>query len=214
MKKNTDIVLGLSFLAIVAIGMLVVASRGGTGSPQAASLVGSVIGWEKGSADAKVVLVEYSDFQCPACAAYYPLVKQVMQEFGDQVKFVYRHFPLVQIHANALSAARAAEAAGNQGKFWEMHDLLFEQQDVWESSRTVDATFAEYAVRLGLDMVQFKSDESSKETEKKILNDYQTGLVSGVAGTPTFFLNGKKINNPRNYEQFRTIILEALSTQQ
>ena len=159
-----------------------------------------------GDENAPVPVVEYADFQCPACAAYYPFVKQLGQEFKN-LSIVFRHFPLSQ-HANAREAAQAAEAAGKQGKFWEMHNLLFDNQDIWSQSSFAAETFNTYAQTLGLDMEKFKADFNSSETKTKIEADYQSG-VSEIDGTPTFFLNDKKIQNPQNYDEFRNIILQA-----
>lgn len=165
----------------------------------------------KGPADASVTLIEYSDFQCPACAAYYPLLKQLNQDFEGQIKFVYRHFPLMQIHANAELAAKAAEAAGLQGKFWEMHDMIFENQKSWASSANAAVIFAGYAVSLGLDSEKFATDINSTEVKQKVLRDYQSGLKAGVNGTPTFFINGEKIANPRGYDEFKALINSYLN---
>lgn len=164
-----------------------------------------------GNKNAKVVITEYSDFQCPACASYYGLVKQAHKDFGDNLAIIYRHFPLRQIHANAEIAALSAEAAGNQNKFWEMHDMLFENQKNWENDKNAKDMFIGYAKELGLNSEQFKRDLNSKESEQKIEADYQSGVKAGVNHTPTFFLNGKEIQNPRNYEEFKTAVSEAES---
>ena len=166
--------------------------------------------WSKGNKEAKIVLVEYSDFQCPACGAYYPLLKQLNQELGGEMQFVYRHFPLRQIHANAELAARAAEAAGRQGKFWEYHDLLFENQREWSEKSGAKNIFVRYAQSLDLDTGRFANDMDSQEAKEKVDKDYESGLKSAVDATPTFFLNGKKIQNPRSYDEFRNVIEEAI----
>jgi protein-disulfide isomerase len=165
----------------------------------------------KGNSESKVLLVEYSDFQCPACGRYYPLLKQLNQELGDQIQFVYRHFPLKQTHKNAEPAAFAAEAAGKQGKFWEMHDLIFEGQKDWSEKRNAKETFAEYAQSLNLDMERFKTDVESKEIKNKVRNDYSSGIKAGVNSTPTLFLNGKKLQNPRGYEELKQLVEEAMA---
>ncbi|MDP3973686.1 MAG: thioredoxin domain-containing protein [Candidatus Daviesbacteria bacterium] len=166
--------------------------------------------WVKGSKDAKVTLVEYSDFQCPACGAYYPVVKQLNQEFGDKIQFVYRHFPLRQIHINAEFAARAAEAAGIQNNFWQMHDMLFEKQKNWSGEKNVGDIFIEYARLLNLDVERFKNDLDLKEIKDRIEDSYQSGIRFRVNATPTFFLNDKKLQNPKSYEEFKKIIEEAI----
>ncbi len=164
----------------------------------------------KGNRDAKVILIEYSDFQCPACAFYYPLLKKFTEEFGNKLAIVYRHFPLPN-HQNAKPAAYAAEAAGQQGKFLEMHDLIFDNQKDWKDKRNPEEVFISYAQTLNLNIEQFKTDFDSKEIRKKVENAYQNGVRFGLNSTPTFFLNGKKIANPRNYEEFRTIIIQAIN---
>ena len=165
----------------------------------------------KGNGESKILVVGYGDFQCSACGRYYPLLKQLNQEFGDRVQFVYRHFPLKQTHRNAEPAAFAAEAAGMQGKFWEMHDLIFEGQADWSEKRNAKDIFAEYAQSLNLDMEKFKTDVRSKEVKNKVRNDYSSGIKAGVNSTPTLFLNGKKLQNPRDYEELKRLVEGALS---
>lgn len=166
--------------------------------------------WVKGGREAKVVLVEYGDFQCPACAAYFPLVAELHQEFGDQMAFVWRHFPLSQIHAQAELAARAAEAAGRQGKFWEMHDLIFANQASWAGQSKAGEIFLQYGRELKLDLDKYQNDLESAEVRERVKNDYQEGLAHGINSTPTFFLNGHKVH-PNNYGEFKNIIQRALA---
>ena len=184
---------------------------GGSEPEQSAILINAVSpsDWTKGNKEAKVILVEYSDFQCPACAYYQPLFKKLSEEFGDKITFAYRHFPLRQ-HQNARLAAYAAEAAGRQNKFWEMHDLIFENQNRWENRGDAENIFTGYARTLGLDIDEFKNGLSSKEIKDKVENDYQSGIRSNVNATPTVFLNGEKIKVPPNYDELQNIINEAL----
>lgn len=165
----------------------------------------SVSEWTKG-AKGMPILMEYSDFQCPACAAYYPLVKQLVAEFGMRVQFVYRHFPLGQLHAHAFTASYAAEAAGRQGKFWDMHDKLFEKQKEWSSASDSQALFVQYAQELGLDANQFKKDMNDGDIKDRVQKNYKSGEEAGVPGTPTFFFDGKRIQPPANYEAFKAIL--------
>jgi len=165
----------------------------------------------KGSPNALATLIEYSDFQCPACGAYYPILKQLNQEFSDRLRFIYRHFPLRQIHQNAELAARAAEAAGKQEKFWEMHDLLLENQKEWSEKTKAEDVFINYAQSFNLDIERFKNDIDSKEVKVKTKNDYQGGVNLGVNATPTFFLNGQKLQNPGSYDEFKKVIQEAIN---
>lgn len=163
----------------------------------------------RGSTIAPVTLVEYGDFQCPACGAYYPLVEQVVKEEGtDRLRFVFRHFPLSQ-HPNAVPAARASEAASIQGKFWEMYNLLYENQDSWATSTNPKPIFAEYAKQMGLDIAKFATDYDSQAVKDIIDNDYKGGAKGGVNSTPSYFVNGKQIVNPQSYDAFKKIIDDA-----
>ena len=216
-KTKTTRVILWSFIILFVAGTITLMAGLASKNTTTAEFVGGAVkaaeasDWVKGAPlkDAKVTLIEYSDFQCPACAVYYPMVKQLGQEFKN-VSIVYRHFPLSQ-HANARVAAQASEAAGQQGKFWEMHDMLFDNQNSWAGSTSAEQTFTAYAQTLGLEMEKFKTDYNSSETKTKIQADYQSG-VSEIDGTPTFFLNNKKIKNPQSYADFRSIIQQAGGT--
>lgn len=159
-----------------------------------------------------VTLVEYGDFQCPACGAYYPLVKQVKEKYKSEIQFQFRNFPLQQIHKNARAGARAAEAADKQGKFWEMHDLLYEGQKSWENTADPQSLFEGYATQLGLNADKFKQDYASSAANDTINADLAEGEKLGVNSTPSFFLNGKKLEEaPRDVEGFSKLIDEALA---
>lgn len=160
----------------------------------------------KGNQNAPVVLIEYLDFECEACRAYFPLVKQLETEFPNDLKVVKRYFPLPG-HRNAMPAALAVEAAGRQGKFNEMHDLLYTEQDKWgEKAAATPAVFEAYAEQLGLDMEKFKQDVASPEVKARVQRDVDGGIALGAQGTPTFILNGEKIENPQGYEPFKALI--------
>ncbi|MCF7843842.1 DsbA family protein [Candidatus Gracilibacteria bacterium] len=163
----------------------------------------------RGAQDGILTLVVFGDFQCPACAAYEPLVQQVVEDNKTIVKSVYKHFPLTQIHQNAMIAAKASEAAALQGKFWEMHDLLYEKQKDWSLGINAYDVLLTYATTLGLDTNKFKEDLNNKEIEDKIFAEYKEGVRLGVQGTPTFFLNGKKLESPTSLESFNRLILET-----
>lgn len=165
--------------------------------------------WIRGDANASVTLIEYADFQCPACAAYSPLVTQLHETFPEDLRIIFRHYPLTTIHANALPAARAAEAAGAQGKFWEMHDRLYETQLDWSGGDT-DKLFSQYAGELGLDVARFAADMNDGGIGDKIRADQREGNRNDVSGTPTFFLNGRKIANPAGFEQFRALVQQEI----
>lgn len=161
---------------------------------------------KNGNFSSAVTIIEYSDFQCPACGVYYPITKKLLETNGARVQFVYRYFPLRTIHQNAVAAARAAESAGKQGKFWEMHDFLFERQKEWSDEKNVRDALTRYAGELGLNVGQFLADFESSTVKDRVDRDYQSGERAGVEGTPTFFLNGKKIDTPRSYDEFQKII--------
>lgn len=150
-----------------------------------------------GNKDAKVVLIEYGDFQCPGCGSAHPIVKAMSEKYKDNLAFVFRNFPLTNIHPNARAAAAAAETAGQLGKYWEMHNILYENQDEWSSAST-DARagiFAGYAERIGLDKKTFTSKlDDTTNVSKKINFDLALGRKLNVSGTPTFYLNGKKLS--------------------
>jgi protein-disulfide isomerase len=141
----------------------------------------------QGPATAPVTLVEYGDYECPYCGRAYPIVKELQERMGDTMRFVFRNFPLSEIHPHAAQAAQAAEAAGAKGKFWEMHDVLFENQKALGS-----AHLAAYAERLGLDPVDFGEAIRRGDFEPRVREDFMSGVRSGVNGTPTFFINGSR----------------------
>lgn len=144
----------------------------------------------QGPADAPIVLVEYGDYQCPHCGRAYPIIKKIQKKLGNNLKFVFRNFPLAEIHPDATHAAIATEAAADQGKFWEMHDIIFENQGELE-----DADLIGYAQKLGIDVAKFEADFEKDEHQEKVEDDFESGVRSGVNGTPTFFINGEKYND-------------------
>lgn len=150
-----------------------------------------------GKADSKVVFIEYGDFQCPSCGGAYAQVKAATEQYQDKVAFIFRNFPLTTIHPNARVASAAAEAAGLQGKYWEMHDLLYQSQSAWENltgnQRT--AEFVGYAGQISLDEAKFKTDLASSLVNKKISFDQAIGKKIGVDATPTFYLNGTQLSS-------------------
>ena len=166
--------------------------------------------WTRGNKDSKVILIEYSDFQCPACQFYYKMVDDLVNEFGNHIYFAYRNYPLKQ-HPNAVPAAQAAEAAGVQGKFWEMSDLLFANQKEITALQNPKDKFVEYANNLGLNKDQFLKDYDSSKTKDSIIASGKNADKLKLRGTPSFFLNGKLINNPRDYESFRQLIRDELA---
>ncbi|HEV2884356.1 MAG TPA: thioredoxin domain-containing protein [Pyrinomonadaceae bacterium] len=146
-----------------------------------------------GEANAPVTLEEYGDFQCPPCGLFHPILKQMESEFGAKLRVVFRQYPLVPAHAHALSAARAAEAAGMQGKFWPMHDLLYENQSIWKDEFDVRTIFEGFATKIGLDLEKYRRDLTSQTVEQRIFLDGKRARALGVKGTPTVFLNGREV---------------------
>ena len=209
----------LKKLLIVAFGVFILVFAGfktlrwiTTPTPEIAGVGVEVqeTDWVEGKMSAPISLIEYSDFQCPACATYSPLVKKLLQEYPENLKVVYRHFPLVSIHKNALPAAKAAEAAGKQGKFWEMHDILFERQDDWTNEGHPKEKFIKYAKELELGEDIFLTDYESGEVEDKVKSHLNLSNQLGLNATPTFFINGERVRNLGGYETLQSLIEEEL----
>ena len=165
----------------------------------------------EGKGSTGITLVEYGDFQCPFCGQYYPIVKQIQSEYNDQIFFQFRNYPLTNLHPNAFAAARAAEAAGMQDKFWEMHDALYETQQQWSEMSDATPFFDELAKKLDLDTAKFKKDRSSIAVNNLINADLAAGAKLKVEGTPTFFLDGKKISTTQDPDSFRKAIDAAIA---
>lgn len=193
------VVLFLGGLVALSNGNKVDVSTVDTNAIQPASeSTGDIADHVLGNKDSKVVLIEYGDFQCPGCGAVHPTIKSLAEKYDDQIAVVFRNFPLTTIHPNAREAAATAEAAGLQGKYWEMHDKLFQNQDSW-SSLSVDERgdfFANYARELGLNVDRFNADRSSEQVTQKINYDLALGRKIGVSGTPGLYLNGTAITQP------------------
>ena len=144
-----------------------------------------------GPADAPVTLVEYGDYECPSCGMAHPIVTSIRRKMGDRLRFVFRPFPLTQSHPHAAQAAQAAEAAAGQGRFWEMHDALFEHQD-----RLEDADLERYARSIGIDADRLARELEEGAYADRVRNSFRSGVRSGVNGTPTFFINGERHDGP------------------
>jgi|SRR5450432_1173688 len=160
----------------------------------------------QGDDNAECTLVEYGDYQCPHCGRAYPIVKRVQKHFGKRLRFVFRNFPLNEIHPQAESAAETAEFASTQNKYWEMHDALFENQ-----SRFSPSFFPELAQKLGLDPAALKDALAKEEFKAHVRSDFMSGARSGVNGTPTFFINGQRLDGPWDYEDLVDAIGGALA---
>lgn len=207
--KNRSLTYFVGFLVLVfaIAGAILFAGRG------SGTVVGQVTppnenDHVRGSLTAKAVLIEYSDFECPACGSYFPYIEDMKKEFGNDLAVIYRHFPLTQ-HKNAKNAAIAAEAAGKQGKFWEMHDVIFRNQSAWTGKDDTSEFFAAYAKEIGLDVAKFQTDLTDKALEERVENDTLEGMAARIASTPSFFLNGGSVT-PQNPNELKTLVAEAI----
>jgi protein-disulfide isomerase len=219
------------FLAVIAVvvllfvGVFAFSGHKSNSNSKSSSRGGTPTNHVEGQGKSGVTLVEYGDYQCPFCEQYYPVVKQIAAEFNDQIIFQFRNLPLTSIHQNAFAGARAAEAAAAQGKFWEMHDVLYQNQSQWSESSNPSQFFQLYAKQLGLNVAQFNKDYSSNKVNEAINadtaefpKDYKAATGSYDAnkdeGTPTFFLNGKKIQSTANASSFESQIKQAIAQKQ
>ena len=206
-SKRFAIVLAVMVLGIIGV---IIFSKQTQSDPSAAAVAGSNNVY--GKLDSQVVLTEFVDFQCEACYAYYPYVKQLKEAYSDRVKFQVRNFPITSGHQFSMQAARAGEAAARQGKFWEMHDLLFEGQKSWEQTQNPQSYFDQYAEQVGLNMEQYRTDRDSADVAAVINKDLDDVKALGGDGTPTFLLNGVKIENPGpTFEELSKVLDDALA---
>jgi protein-disulfide isomerase len=164
-----------------------------------------------GPADAGVKLEEFGDFQCPSCGTLHPILKKLEAEYDARVALTFREFPLAAIHPNAVEAARAAEAAGLQGRFWQMHDRLYDYQAAWSDSNNVRSVLAQYASDMGLDAARLVQDMDSQAVKDRLAADQRRAVSLGVSGTPTLFLNGDVVADSALTENgLRALIERAL----
>ena len=203
MKKNLPIIIFISLIVLV-IGLVVYAISRPDDKPTVASnsqrpqveadVAKLSSGNSLGPADAKVTLAEFGDYQCPACGQYHKLIKDdILPKYSDKLKFVFLNFPLTEIHANAQAAAQAAEAAALQGKFWEMHNILYERQDDWSKQKDPRSKFETYAREIGIDLDLFKKDSESQKVIDLINQQAGLGEAFKLKGTPSFFVNGTAV---------------------
>jgi protein-disulfide isomerase len=158
----------------------------------------------RGNFNAPITLLEYGDYECPDCEHAAPIVNQLRKSIGDRMRFVFRHFPRSEIHPHASVAAAAAEAAGEQGKFWEMHDVLFKHQH-----DLIDHDITHFAVLIGLEVYRFNADIGAERYLARVREDYQSGVKSGVKGTPTFFINGGRYRGEATVEALADALTRA-----
>ncbi len=206
MKKGVIIAI-LSVLFLVFTVIAIVASKQKASAPVTLSSAGFVTGNPK----SKVTVVEFGDFQCPACKAFEPIMRQLRTSYGSKVTIVFKHFPLKSAHPNAFIAAKASEAAGNQGKFWEFHDILYDNQEMWAQLPDPTEKFVEYAKSLKLETDKFKKDLQDKKFEDKINSQEDEGINVGVSGTPTIYVNGKFLGVPAGYDSLKAEVDAAFS---
>lgn len=181
----------LIVIAAIFIGAVIISGKNNKND----SVAGTPTNHVEGNASSGVKLVEYGDYQCPVCGVYFDTVKQVAAKYSSQVEFQFRNLPLPSLHPNAFAAARAAEAASDQGKFWQMHDLLYQNQNTWSSAPSPMTLFTSYAKTIGLNTIKFKADYASSKTNGAINADVAAfDKTHDEKATPTFYLNGKKVD--------------------
>ncbi|MDB5175728.1 MAG: DSBA-like thioredoxin protein [Candidatus Saccharibacteria bacterium] len=198
-------VLIIAFAGVAVVSNKKDATTSSSGSAQPTSHV-------EGAGNKKVTLVEYGDFECPYCYQYHPTVKQVVASYGDDITFQFRNYPLTSLHQNAFAAARAAEAASLQGKFWDMHDLLYEDRS-WVGNTSPAAVFDQFATELKLNVTKFKQDYSSDKVNDTVNADLAAGQKLDINGTPTFFINGKKVEIANSVDSFKKVIDAEIAKQ-
>lgn len=203
MTKETKIILGVIAAVLVAVGILISFVNSNQMDP-AAIMARIVHDDSRTVGEGPVQVVEFGDYQCPACAQTNPDVERLKEEYKGKISFTYSHFPLPG-HPNARPAAEAAEAAGAQGKFWEMHAMLFAAQTQWASLSDPTSIFAQYAEELELDREKFTEDLKANAHKERISRDQSDGYAVGVTGTPTFFINGKQ-QSSFDYDTLKTAI--------
>lgn len=199
-------------LALLAIGViLIIALGGGTNTEDVEIALPHETDWTVGRPDAPVKLVEYGDYQCAPCAAYHPILFSLAQRFENQLSITFRQYPLTEVHSAAVPAALAAEAAGMQGKFWHMHDLLYTRQAEWTGATNAIDAMQKYAAAIGLDVNRFTADMASPQVRERIRTQVESGVQLKITSTPTFYLNGEKIDPPRDSGAFQFMIEQAIS---
>lgn len=227
MLKDKGLIIGIIATAILIAGGVFLMTRGNsspatsTGAqispdilvPKGDYVTGGIMNgnYLPATSSAKVTLVEFGDYECPACGEYNSLVKELLTDFSGQINYVFRNFPLSQ-HTNAQISSQAAEAAGLQGKFWQMHDKLYETQKDWSTSTDAKSIFITYAQGLGLNVDKFKTDIDSQAVKDKVQSDANDGNLVKLTETPTFYLDGVKITNlTGNYADLKNVVGSAIS---
>lgn len=213
MNDEKKLFAGIIVGTIVIIGVALAFLSGNSGSSSAQKVDEKILirsdSPKISTSSATVTLVEFGDYQCPACGAYSSVVKQVLSDFKDSITFVFREYPL-PMHPNAPLAAQAAVAAGRQGKYWDMHYTLYDKQTDWSLGTDARAKILGYAKEMGLDVVKFTKDMDSDVVKEVVSRDTTDGNTLGVNATPTFYLNAEKIENPKSLADFETLVKAAI----
>lgn len=212
--KKFGIWIGAGVAILVTIGFIFLLVNTPSGSNASTPLKVKLVSSsdiDAGNKNAKVTLIEYSDFQCPSCAIFHPYVNQILKDYGTKIHFVYRFFPLSQLHQNAQIAAQAGYAAYKQGKFLPMADQLFNNQTEWQDVADPTTLFDKYATILKLDMTKFNTDMKADDAKKFVQSEYSEGLNAGITYTPSFILDGNLINNPSDYNGFKALIVNEIN---
>jgi protein-disulfide isomerase len=206
MKRLIFWIVFVAVLGLIIWGLAVAMNKPAPGSVLAAPAPVSVADHIAGRIDAPVTLIEYGDFECPACSFYASIIERLITEDASTtLRVVFRHFPLSQ-HANALITSKASEAAAMQGKFWEMYGMIYANQSEWSDLSDAHAVLEGYAQKIGLDVAKFKADIDSSAAKEAVAADQAESIRIGINQTPTFFVNGKTVENPKDYEAFKAII--------
>ncbi|HLL71421.1 MAG TPA: thioredoxin domain-containing protein [Pyrinomonadaceae bacterium] len=213
------VIIGGALLAAVVAGVWLMRSTRDAPADAATQVAAGATGANppqaKGSANAPVTIEEFGDYECPPCGALHPELEKIKADYGDRVRLVFRHYPLVRLHQNALAAAHAAEAAGLQGKFWEMHDRLYRGQKAWAGLGDARRIFTDYARDIGLDAERFARDMNGDEADRRIVADHERARSLGVNSTPVVFVNGRKLPpNAQAAKDVRAAIDTALGGKQ
>jgi protein-disulfide isomerase len=206
MSKMTKPLLVIVVAIVLAGGAGLYLAKKSTPEASTATVTPTGGGRFKGPENAPITLMEFGDYQCPSCGAYFPVVNEIMKRYPTQVRLEFHHYPLINIHPHAMAASMAAEAAGDQGRFWEMHDLIFENQDKWSRLQTVETEFLTYAGQLGLNINQFMQSMRSPDVQRRVLLDVTRAREAKLDSVPSFFVNGQKIDTPRGIDEFSSII--------
>jgi Na+:H+ antiporter, NhaA family len=211
-------IIGIVLIAAVVGGMILLrssrqASNSNAPTPDPAlEAKGAEPPHIRGNPNAPVTLEEFGDFQCPSCGTYYAELKKIEGEFGDKLRVIFRESPLVPMHEHALMAAQAAEAAGLQGKFWEMHDKLYENQNTWTPAKDLVPIFVDYAKQIGIDPDRFMKDLNGEQVAQRIFQDGKRVHALGLNGTPSFFVNGQEAKGDQwKPDGLRQMIKDALA---